>query len=208
MGVIAKILRLFGCSRKRDRGDDGASAELLQQIEQSLEAFRNRPIHKELTSRIVDLVPDDDLLQVVFDNLCANMPDDYTKEYDTVMNWNKSRQAVYMIWLLEMDVHNGGHNQFYFNPSGQFYRHLPDALKLIGANKHADLMQRANETFEKDNITITRHQDGTLEGFCKSYENNPLNDFDDEFYEADNEEDLTRAMTDFIKRNKHDFINK
>ena len=76
------------------------------------------------------------------------------------MSWNKSRQAIYMIWALEAEVNNGGYNQFYFNLSGQIYKHLPDALKLVGANKFADLTKRANETFEKQNPKITQHQDG------------------------------------------------
>ena len=87
-----------------------------------------------------------------------------------------------MIWALEAEVNNGGYNQFYFNSSGQFYKHLPKYLKLIGANKFANLTKSANETFEKENPKITQHQDGTLEGFSKSYEDNPLNKFDDEFF--------------------------
>ena len=29
------------------------------------------------------------------------------------MSWNKSRQAIYMIWALEAEVNDGGYNQFY-----------------------------------------------------------------------------------------------
>lgn len=95
-----------------------------------------------------------------------------------------------MIWALEAEVNNGGYNQFYFNSSGQFYKHLPDALKLVGAPKFADLTKRANNTFEKENPKITQHQDGTIEGFSKSYDENPLNKFDDEFYDLYETENL------------------
>lgn len=124
------------------------------------------------------------------------------------MSWNNSRQAIYMIWMLEAEVNNGGYNQFYFNPSGQFYNHLPEALELVGANKFADLTKRANDTFEKENPKITQYQDGTLEGFSKSYDDNPLNKFDDEFYDLYKTENLQQIQVDFIRRHKTDFIDK
>ena len=208
MGIISTILNLFGCSRQVKKGDEGLSKEILEQIEQSMEAFKNRPIYKELTEQIIDTTSDDNLLQVVFDNLSEKQPTDYEKEYETVMNWNKSRQAIYMIWALEAEVNNGGYNQFYYNSSGQFYKHLPEALRLVGAYKFADLTQRANNVFEIENEQITKYQDGTLEGFSKSYENNPLDNFDTEFYELYKLENLQQIQVEYIRKNKKEFIDK
>lgn len=208
MGLITTILNLFGCSGHTKKDDGKLSKEMEEQIANSVEVFKNRPIHKELTEQIIDTTSDDNLLQVVFDNLSEKQPADYEKEYETVMTWNKSRQAIYMIWSLETEVNNGGYNQFYFNSSGQFYKHLPDALKLVGANKFADLTKRANETFEKENPKITQHQDGTLEGFSKSYDDNPLNKYDDEFYDLYKTENLQQLQVDFIRKNKKAFIDK
>ena len=136
------------------------------------------------------------------------LPEDFENEYETVMSWNKSRQAIYIIWLLEGEVNNGGFNQFYFNSSGEFYKHLPDALRHIGANRYADMTQKANETYERENEKITKYQDGTLEGFSKSYEDNPLDEFDDAFYELEEVEDLQQLQIDFIRSHKSDFIDK
>ena len=207
--MFATILKLFGCSAQTNKDDKNQSKDSLNaQITKSIEDFKNRTIHKSLTEQIIDTTPDDKLLQVVFDNLSVKQPDDYQKEYATVMSWNKSQQAIYMIWLLEAEVNNGGYNQFYFNSSGQFYKHLPDALKLIGASKFADLTTRANNTFEKENPKITQHQDGTLEGFSKSYDDNPLNKFDTEFYDLYKTENLQQIQVDFIRKNKTEFIDK
>ncbi|WP_245752183.1 DMP19 family protein [Algoriella xinjiangensis] len=161
-----------------------------------------------MTEQIIDITSDENLLQVVFDNLSEKQPTNYENEYETVMSWNKSRQAIYMIWVLEGEVNNGGYNQFYFNSSRQFYKHLPDALKLVGANKFSDLTKRANETFEKENPKITQHQDGTLEGFSKSYDDNPLNKFDDEFYALYENENLQQFQIDYIRKHKNEFIDK
>lgn len=207
MGFISTILNLLGCSVQVKKDDSGLSKETQDQLTNSIEAFKNRSIHKKLTSQIIDKTPDQDLLQVVFDNLSEKQPTDYKKEYETVMSWNKSRQAIYMIWLLEAEVNNGGYNQFYFNSSGKFYKHLPEALKFVGANKFADLTKQANETFLSENSKITEHQDGTLTGFSKSYNDNPLNKFDNQFYDLYKTEDLQQIQVNFIRNNKTEFID-
>jgi len=208
MGIISTILSFIGCSGQSNKNDGELSKELQDQIAQSVEAFRNRPIYKELTEQNIDSSSDDKLLQVVFDNLSEKLPANYEKEYETVMTWNNSRKAIYMIWVLEAEVNNGGYNQFYSNSSGQYYKELPDALRLVGANGFADLTQRANDLFEKENEKITKHQDGTIEGFSKSYEDNPLNDLDTEFYELYESEKLMQIQVDYIRENKNDFIDK
>lgn len=208
MGMIATILSLFGCTGQEKQNDSGLSKEMEMQLHSSIEAFRNRPIHKVLTDEIIDTTSDENLLQTVFDNLSCSQSADYKTEYEMVMSWNTSRQAIYIIWGLEAEVNNGGYNQFYSNSSGQFYKHLPQALRLVGAERFADLTERANNTFEKDNDKITEHQDGTIEGFSKSYDNNPLNKYDDEFFDLYKTEDLQQIQVDFIRRHKSDFVNR
>jgi Domain of unknown function (DUF4375) len=207
MSIITTILCLLGCSGQTNKDNGKLTEEIDKQLSKSIEDFKNRPIHKNLTIQIIDTAADENLLQVVFDNLSQKLPSDFEKEFETVMSWNKSRQAIYMIWLLEAEVNNGGYNQFYFNSSGQFYKYLPDVLKIVGATKYADLTQRVNDTFEKENPKITQHQDGTLEGFSKSYEGNPLNKFDTEFYDLYKSENLQKIQVDFIRKHKTDFIN-
>lgn len=204
MNLLSKILNLLGFNPSMH--ESKLSKMLESDIANEIERLKNRVIHKELTIDIIDSYSDEDLLWVVFDNLSQNHANDSENEYETVMSWNKAKQAIYMIWELEMEVNNGGFNQFYFNSSGKFYKHLPDALILVGANKYANLCKQANETFEKENPKITQHQDGTIEGFSKSYENNPLNKFDDEFYDLYESEDLEQLQVDFIRKNKMEFI--
>lgn len=208
MGFITTVLNIFGCAGQPMGDGEKVSNETKEQITKSFDSFKNRPIHKKLTEQIIDTTSNDRLLQLIFDNLLERQSTDHKKEYETVMSWNKSRQAIYMIWELEGEVNNGGYNQFYFNSSGQFYKHLPNALKLVGANRFADLTQRANVTFEKENPKITQRQDGTIEGFSESYENNPLNKFDDEFFNLYKKEDLQKIQVDFIRKHKIEFIDK
>ncbi|MFV8358238.1 DMP19 family protein [Flavobacterium sp. XS1P32] len=199
MGIISTILSVFGCSPNGKKNGE--------KITQSIEEFNNRKIYSKLTEELIDNTSDDKLLQLVFDNLPQKSSKDYENEFETVMSWNKSKQAIYMIWALESEVNNGGYNQFYFNSSGQFYKYLPDALKLVGAHKFSDLTKQANITFEKENAKIKQYQDGTIDGFSKSYEDNPLNKFDDDFYDLYKTENLEQIQVDFIRKHKTEFID-
>ncbi|PUV25076.1 DMP19 family protein [Sphingobacterium sp. DR205] len=190
IGIISIIiLSLFGCSERIQQNNSKPS------------------IQTPLTEHIIDTTSDEMLLKVVYDNLYRKLSAAYDKEYEIVMSWNKSRQAIYMIVQLEAEVNNGGYNQFYSNSSGQFAKALPEALKLVGATKFADLTERANNTFEKEKSKITEHQDGTVEGFSKSYENNPLNKFDDEFYKLNDAKNLQKIQVDYIRKNKKEFTD-
>lgn len=200
--IAISILKLFGCSDTKSNMPSEA------EIEKSIEDFNNRPVHKNLTVQIIDSTNDEELLQLIFNNLSDKLPDDYDKEFKTVTSWNKSRQAIYVIWLLEGEVNNGGFNQFYFNSSGEFAELLPDALELVGAKKFANLMLRANSTYLTENDKITEHQDGTIEGFSKSYEDNPLDEYDDEFYELYDVENLNDLQIEYIRANKSEFVKK
>ena len=199
--MLSFLKNLFS---KKDKKSTARADEIIK----SVEAFRKRPIHRILTTAIIEATPDDKLLQVIFDNLWSKLVNDYSKEYETVTSWNRSRQAIYFIWILEGDVNNGGFNQFYFNSSGQFNKFLPDALQLVGADQYAGLIKRANNIFELENKKITEHQDGTLEGFSKSYNDNPLNKLDREFYELHEKEDLQKLRINYIRSYKKDFIDK
>ena len=207
MGIFATILSFFGCANKKSEKNKSDS-EFDTQIAESMEAFKNRPVYEKLTQEIIDSTMDDDLVQVVFDNLISKLPEDYTKECEIVSDWNQARKTIYFIWLLEAEVNNGGFNQFYFNPSGQFYNFIPEALLKVNAKLFADLTEKANKVYESENEKITEKQDGTLEGFSESYENNPLNSFDDEFYNLYEKEDLMKLQVEYIRENSKEFIEK
>ncbi|HEY4322433.1 MAG TPA: DUF4375 domain-containing protein [Mucilaginibacter sp.] len=196
--------RLWRGKKDNKISKENTSAE---EILKSVENFKNRPIYKVLTAEIIDRTPDDQLLQVIFDNLCEKLPKDYSKTYTSILSFSEGQQIIYVIWLLAAEVNNGGFNQYYFNSSGKFRKLVPDALRLINAGKFVDLMTRANLIFETENEKITKHQDGTLEGFSESYKDNPLNALDKKFYELDKNDQLDKLQVQFIRKNKIEFID-
>jgi hypothetical protein len=191
--MFISILKFLGLSNKHEK--------VLS------ENFEENKGQNHLTEQVIDSTSDDDLLFTIFENLNSKLPKDYKREYAFIMQWTKPKQSIYLIWLLEAEVNNGGYNQFYSNSSGQFYKILPEALNFIGAIKFAELMEKANKIYEQEHAKIIQHQDGTVEGFSKSYDNNPLNKFDDEFYELYKSEDLEKLQVEYVRKHKHEFIN-
>lgn len=161
----------------------------------------------KLTEELIETTEPDNLPVMVFESLSERIGRNYKNEFKLVKSWNKSCQAIYVIWLLEGEVNNGGFNQFYANSSGNFAKLIPEALELIGSKKFSDLVRRANLTYKSEYSRITKYQDGTIEGFSKSYENNPLTIFDDAFYELYQEENLMDLQVKYIQAHKADFVN-
>ena len=209
--MIGSILKFFGCTSNKikvNKQNNKEQTEFEQKIAKSLDEFQNRTIHKNLSIQIIDSTADDKLLQVVFDNLSEQLPKDYQKEYEFVTTkFNSSQQAIFLSWWLEGEVNNGGFNQYYTNSSGQYADLVPNLLTKIDAVKFSDLAKRANEIYKTNYKQITKEQDGSLEGFSKSYENNPLNDIDTEFYKLYEVENLYDKQIKFIRNNKEDFVN-
>lgn len=164
--------------------------------------------NKKLTQQIIESSSDEELLDLVIDDLAHRRPVNSEEVYPAVISWNEARRVFYIIWLLDAEVNNGGFNQFYYNPGGRFYQYLPEALKRIGADGFAELMNRANETFEKDYIKISQDQDGTLEGFSNSYEDNPLNAYYNEYYDLSVGTDLLQLLVDYVRTHPAEFVDK
>jgi hypothetical protein len=211
--MFSSLLNFFGCKGKADKGKTVSSKENMnEQISKSVEDFKNRPIHTVLTMEILDTISDDNLEQTIIDNLYAKLEGEssYEKQYNIIKSLTAGRQAVFATWGLESEVNNGGFNQYFYNftSSGQYAEEARDGFKLIGANKLADLTERAIDMMTQNAKHLSKFKDGTLESFSKSYEDNPLNNFDDEFYKLDKTENISQLRINYIKAHKVEFIDK
>ena len=75
-------------------------------------------------------------------------------------------RAVYTTWLVDIEVNNGGFNQFFFNPYGQFAGYALAGYELLGAEDYAAVMRAAIATHESERQTIAPYyEEATLESF-------------------------------------------
>lgn len=205
--LLVIALYSLGCVKKQKTSEDDFQGDETEQSDDFTSDFDGILSGNKLTEDIINETPDNELVNVVFDNLSANLPYDSEKEYKAVLSWNASRRTVYLIRILESEVSNGGFNQFYFNQGKQFKDLLPNALERVGAAKFSELVKKANDVYEQEKEQITKHQDGSLAGFVKSYEDNPLNEFDDKFTGLYSDENLQELQVNFIRNNRLDFID-
>ena len=202
------LLSFFGCnSKNKDQGNSSFDKETQDLIDKSFEEFNNRKIYDKLTDEIIDQTPDDNLLQTVFDNIETNFQEGELYTLEKIKKLSVGKQAIFSIWMLQAEVNNGWFNQFYYNSSGQFAEMALDGLKLIETNKYADLLEQANNKYLEIKDKLEEKDDGTIESFGESYENNPLNKMDDEFYEFDGLESLDSIQIKYIRDNKSQFTD-
>ncbi|MES2555883.1 MAG: DUF4375 domain-containing protein [Bacteroidota bacterium] len=150
--------------------------------------FRNKKLD------FIDKASDEQLLEVVHHNLAGKLPKDF----------NKSETAIYLVWQFEMESITRGYSGVY-NSFTITYQDLPRAFRLIGANRHAELTEKANNIYERE------HR--------KEYKGKEPKEFTYDFYPALDEleeplrklgevEDLWDLQTDYIRKHKSDFVDK
>jgi hypothetical protein len=89
-------------------------------------------------------------------------------------------QVFYLSFILEVEVMNGGVNQFFWNSSSQMADLVPAALRELGSPAAAKIFEEAQLVA---NIEATRRtsfkEEETLKAFMDSYKETALSSFDD-----------------------------
>lgn len=67
-------------------------------------------------------------------------------------------QILFLIWWLQADVNNGGFDQYYFNSGSNRAKQAPEALRAIGANGMARIVEAANAVFGADGPPADRNE--------------------------------------------------
>lgn len=163
--------------------------------------------NNSLKNENISSIPDDELVYEVMNWMWSKVGDDWSHEYEIISELPKPCQDIYSVYIIEGEVNNGGFNQCYYNSSREFTVMAESGFKAIGAEGFADIMIRANIMYSQIKDNLEKYKDGTLEGFSKSYENNPLNLLDDEFYIMYDKEPLDKLCVDYIRENSEYFGN-
>jgi len=108
------------------------------------------------------------------------------------------------MFMLDAQVNNGGFNQFYFNGYGNLGIDYFKAFEDMGLTELSKLVQEADKVHEAIKHTLPKNDDNRdLEEFSKSYDDNPLNDFDDKYYDL--EQGKEKQIIKYIRENIDSF---
>jgi Domain of unknown function (DUF4375) len=155
----------------------------------SLKSHLKRQKLQTLSLENIISTSDEDIDQQIMDCI-ENRLSEFN--YDTgclLKSLPSGAKALYLTWVVEGEVNNGGFNQFYWNGYG---KHAHDALKAFeyfGALEHAEIVRLAIYTRSKEKTVISLLKligavIGNIKAFSYSYKVSKLDPIDDLFYEV------------------------
>lgn len=115
----------------------------------------------------------------------------------------EGEKVVLFIENLEREINNGGFNQFFFNSSGDFAQETLNSLKLIGANKTAEIVSKAYAEWPNGNIPKDRDVRQNTLKTIEIKANETWENCDNDFYNY--EDDITSLLLDYVKANLNEF---
>ena len=104
---------------------------------------------------------------------------------------------------LEREVNNGGFSQFFLNSSGDNAHETVLSLKAIGADKTADLLQKAIDQFPSKTVSKDRDKRTEIVEEIEETAEEVWNDLDQKFYEY--EDDLNTLNIEYVRKHKEFF---
>lgn len=96
---------------------------------------------------------------------------------------SKGVRAVYVTWVVDTEVNNGGFNQFFYNRGDRLAGEALIGYELLGAEDYADVMRAAIAIFEADRDRLLPYYErATLEALSESYRHTELGTVDQRYY--------------------------
>jgi len=179
--ILAIGLGLCACERSPQ-----AQTAMDPKIAKSLEDFRNRRIYRELSPSVLSGIADDNVEQAIADYAFQKLEGQSEREREVVAGFSPGVRALYVTWLVEAEVSNGGFNQYYWNSSGSYAGEAVEDFEFFGAKKHAELMRDANRIRSEEAATMKEYRRrGTLQDFSDTYTVTKLGPLDKRFYKID-----------------------
>ena len=142
------------------------------------------PRFRELTPALFTTLGDDEIADAVVQHVALQVEVEGEDSRESIVNaLPAGTQAVYATWLVDIEVNNGGFNQFFYNPYGQFAGLALAGYELLGAEDYAAVMRAAIATHESERQTIAPYYEAdTLEAFAESYQHTGLGEVDQRYY--------------------------
>ena len=192
--MFSSIPNLLGCGDKSSDKKVIDSSGLMQDFRQKIETNRI------LTKQILDTTADEKLEDKIIANINSKQDQDLGNAKQVLPTLSQERQAIYYIYLLEMEVNNGGFDQFYLNKfvnndGSYMFDRTTEAFNLIGATKFAALVIAANQIFKQNEKEFTEK-----EALFKK--------LDQEYFETYNQENLFNLKIKFIRNNIDAFVDR
>lgn len=125
-----------------------------------------------------------------------------TNWYDYVMALNSSQRFAYLIVVMHNQVFNGGLDQYFVNGYGQFAKETISALKEVGAQKKALILEQAFKLVNDEDLSAVEFRKRLLNNeikylFEEDSLSESLNALDMDYYNSE-DEDVQQLLTQYL----------
>jgi HEAT repeat protein len=104
--------------------------------------------------------------------------------------------------IYDAEVRNGGHSQYFVNPSGDLWKFALEGLKAIGATERAQLLEEAVQLFGRSGPSVDNNQ--RLDQLSAAKIDKRLSALDERYYASKENTDALLAM--YTIKHKDQFI--
>ncbi len=125
---------------------------------------------------------------------------DYGDAFSKLTTYQK---LFYLNQNLEREINNGGFNQYFCNSSGDNAHETILSLKAIGADKTAEILQKAVDQFPNETVPKDKDKRNEIVEQIEKTAGEVWNNLDQKFYEY--EDDLNTLNIEYVKKYKDFF---
>lgn len=130
----------------------------------------------------------------------------FVKDRDHEIEKGKSlsygQKALYYWWYIDGQVTNGGFVQFYYNGYGSYVPTIIKSLEYVGDKKMAELIQRADNIYQKNKKLMDKAREKDLFGSDLYERLDEMSVLDKEYYKL-NEKTMTK-IEKYIRKNPNE----
>ena len=113
----------------------------------------------KLTLRKLKKLDDEDLFETIHGYADSKIQENPYNEVRIVSGLPDGFSAIYSTWLADVEICNGGFNQFFWNHGEDYGEVAADGYQLMGLEEHAVLMKRAIYIWKKEDIRYLQSTD-------------------------------------------------
>ena len=118
-------------------------------------------------------------------------------------NLTEEQKNFFFNQNLEREINNGGLNQYFYNSSGDFAHETINSLKIISADKTANILQQAIDQFPDKTVPRNRTERQEILEKIEETISEIFEELDERFFVY--EDDLNTLNIEFVRRNKDKF---
>lgn len=119
------------------------------------------------------------------------------------------QKYIFAICWYRTEVNNGGHEQFYLNPTGIVWEDTLEGFKEIGLKEFEDVLSQSIRIMggspSKERTEREKQLDSISPGTPFNREKYIFEDIDNEYYKLEQTTNLDEKLLEYIKKNKSEF---